>query len=49
VLSIAAFCFVEKYRAKEPIFPLNLLMQRDVVACYAILALQGGAQLTVSL
>jgi hypothetical protein len=46
--SLVIFVLVEKYKAVEPIFPLELLVKRDVVACYAILALQSGAQLTVS-
>lgn len=49
VLLIILFCIVEKYWAKEPIFPLKLLTHRDAVSCYAILGLQGGAQLAVSL
>jgi hypothetical protein len=49
VASLIIFVVVEKYRAVEPIFPLELLVKRDVVACYGILALQSGAQLTVSL
>ncbi|EPE29007.1 MFS general substrate transporter [Glarea lozoyensis ATCC 20868] len=45
--SLITFCLIEKYQASEPIFPLKLLVQRDVVSCYAILALQSGAQLTL--
>jgi hypothetical protein len=48
VASIITFCLIEKYQAAELIFPLKLLVQRDVVSCYAILALQSGAQLTVT-
>lgn len=47
ILMVALFVIVEKYWAKEPIFPLKLLTRRDAVSCYSILALQSGAQLTV--
>lgn len=38
------FLFVEGFVAKEPIFPLKLLTQRDVVTAYLVAALQAGAQ-----
>lgn len=44
----AAFYYVEKYRAKEPILPLELLARRDVYTTYSIVALQTGAQFIVS-
>lgn len=40
--------FVELRVAKEPIFPLRLLVQRDVVLPYSILLLQNIAQTFVS-
>lgn len=39
------FVLVESRWAKEPIFPLNLLRHRDVVLSYAVMGLQGAAQL----
>ncbi|CZS97654.1 related to multidrug resistance protein fnx1 [Rhynchosporium agropyri] len=48
--SIALGCtFVawEKYGAFEPVFPPNLLIQRDVATSYAITALQAAAQLAM--
>ena len=38
------FFFIEGYVAKEPIFPLKLLIHRDVVTAYLVAALQAGAQ-----
>lgn len=44
-----AFAYVEFKLAKEPIFPLALLAQRDVVFTYAIIMLQNMAQTFVCL
>ena len=41
------FLLVEAFIAVEPIFPLRLLVHRDVVTAYIIAALQGGAQFAV--
>jgi hypothetical protein len=38
----------EVWWAKEPIFPLQLLRQRDAVASYLIMGFQVAAQLGVS-
>lgn len=38
------FLFNEGYIAKEPIFPLRLLVHRDVVTSYLVLAFQSAAQ-----
>lgn len=38
------FMVVEGFWAKEPIFPLRLLLNRDVVTSYINLAFQTGAQ-----
>lgn len=46
---IVTFCLVEKYWAKEPIFPLELLAKRDTCSSYLILGCQLAAQLAVSL
>jgi hypothetical protein len=43
------FSYVELRRANEPIFPLALLMRRDVVFPYAIIFLQNIAQTFVGL
>lgn len=43
------FAVVEVYVAKEPIFPLRLLRNRNVVLCYFVSCFQGAAQLSVSL
>ena len=43
------FLLVEKYVAKEPIFPLQLLVHRDVVTVYLLLALHVTAQFGVQL
>lgn len=45
---IVTFCLVEKYWAKEPIFPLELLARRDTCLSYLILGCQLAAQLAVS-
>jgi hypothetical protein len=42
------FLLVEAFWAKEPIFPLRLLRNRDVIFSYISLGFQSGAQLTVS-
>jgi hypothetical protein len=42
------FILVEGFWAKEPIFPLRLLLNRDVVTSYINLAFQTGAQGAVS-
>ena len=43
------FLVVEAYWAKEPIFPLGLLIHRDVVTAYLVAGLQMAAQFAVSL
>ena len=47
-LLVVVFVVVEKRWAREPIIPLKLFTQKDVVAAFAIMALQGGAQFGVS-
>jgi hypothetical protein len=42
------FVITEAWWAKEPIFPLQLLRQRDAVASYLIMGFQVAAQLGVS-
>jgi uncharacterized membrane protein YedE/YeeE len=42
------FVIVETYWAKEPIFPLELLRQKDVVLSYLVMLLLSAAQLGVS-
>lgn len=46
----AAVCFVlaEKFWAKEPIFPLELLGKDAVITSYAIMFIQTGIQVSVS-
>ena len=41
------FFVVEGFWAKEPIFPLRLLLNRDVVTSYVNLGFQSGAQMAV--
>ena len=41
------FLLVEGYWAKEPVFPLRLLIHRDVLTAYLIASLQTAAQLGV--
>jgi formate/nitrite transporter FocA (FNT family) len=41
------FLLVEGFWAKEPIFPLRLLLNRDVVTSYINLGFQSGAQMTM--
>ena len=43
------FFLVEAHWAKEPIFPLSLLVHRDVVVAYLVGGFQIAAQLAVSL
>jgi hypothetical protein len=43
-----SFLLVESFWAKEPIFPLRLLRNRDVVTSYINLGFQSGAQIAVS-
>jgi hypothetical protein len=43
-----AFLLVEGFWAKEPIFPLRLLLNRDVLTSYTNIAFQTGAQGAVS-
>lgn len=43
----ALFVFIEAFVAREPIFPLRLLVHRDVVTAYLVTALQGTAQFGV--
>lgn len=47
-ISGAFFVATEAYWAPEPVFPLHLLKQRDVVSSYLMLGLQIAAQLGVS-
>ena len=52
IFAIAAFCGIvfilnEAYVAREPIFPLRLLVHRDVMSAYLLQALQSGAQYAV--
>jgi len=42
------FLLVEAFWAKEPIFPLRLLLNRDVITTYINLGFQTGAQGAVS-
>ncbi len=42
------FLLVEAFWAKEPIFPLRLMLNRDVVASYTNLGFQTGAQMAAS-
>lgn len=44
VVSGTLFLVIEGFWAKEPIFPLRLLLNRDVVTSYINLAFQTGAQ-----
>ena len=43
------FLLVEAYWAKEPIFPLSLLIHKDVVTAYLTAGFQIAAQFAVSL
>ncbi|PVH69662.1 MFS general substrate transporter [Cadophora sp. DSE1049] len=42
--SLSLFALVEGFFAKEPIFPLRLLLNRDVITSYINLCFQTGAQ-----
>jgi hypothetical protein len=42
------FLLVEAFWAKEPIIPLRLLRNRDVITSYINLGFQSGAQIAVS-
>lgn len=48
VILAVLFAYVETRVTREPIFPLTLLAQRDVVLTYGILMLQNAAQTFVS-
>lgn len=47
VLFAALFCYVELYVAAEPIFPLRLLMNRNVTVSYIIIFMQTAAMLGI--
>lgn len=47
-ISLSLFMLVEGFFAKEPIFPLRLLLNRDVITSYINLCFQTGAQGAVS-
>ncbi len=49
IIFIALFSVVEKYYAKEPILPLELVLKRDVLASYSIVCFQAAGQFGVSL
>lgn len=49
VLSAVLFVITETRWAVEPIFPIHLLKQKDVVCQYLVMALQIAAQLSVRL
>jgi len=42
------FVFYELKYPIEPVFPPSLIVKRDVATAYAIMALQVGAQVSVS-
>jgi hypothetical protein len=48
LVSMNLFLLVEAFWAKEPIFPLRLLLNRDVITTYFNLGFQTGAQGAVS-
>jgi MFS family permease len=48
VMALNIFVLIEAAWAKEPIFPLRLLLNRDVITSYVNLAFQTGAQGAVS-
>jgi hypothetical protein len=48
VVTLNIFVIVEGFWAKEPIFPLRLLLNRDVITSYVNLGFQTGAQGAVS-
>lgn len=45
----ALFALTEKFWAKEPIFPLELLGQHAVITSYSIIFIQTGIQVAVSI
>ncbi len=47
-VSLHIFLLVEAFHAKEPIFPLRLLRNRDVITSYINLGFTTGAQGAVS-
>jgi hypothetical protein len=49
VVALNIFVIVEGLWAKEPIFPLRLLLNRDVITSYMNLGFQTGAQGAVSM
>jgi hypothetical protein len=49
IIFLAAFIGIEAYYAHEPIFPLRLMMKRNVISSYAIQFLQTTAQVAVSI
>ncbi|KAL2678794.1 hypothetical protein Neosp_009545 [[Neocosmospora] mangrovei] len=44
VLSLSLFCAIEKYYAKEPILPLELVFKREVLTSYSIVCFQAAGQ-----
>lgn len=48
LISLHLFLLIEGFHAKEPIFPLRLLLNRDVITTYINLGFQTGAQGAVS-
>lgn len=48
VLSLFLFCAIEKYYAKEPILPLELIFKREVLTSYSIVCFQAAGQFGVS-
>ncbi|WAO91780.1 MFS domain-containing protein [Fusarium falciforme] len=44
VLSLSLFCVIEKYYAKEPILPLELIFKREVLTSYSIVCFQAAGQ-----
>lgn len=47
LILIVAFVVVEINKAKDPIYPIKLLLRRDVATAYLVTILQSGAQLAV--
>lgn len=47
VLSLSLFCVIEKYYAKEPILPLELVFKREVLTSYSIVCFQAAGQFGV--
>lgn len=47
VLSLSLFCVIEKYYAKEPILPLELIFKREVLTSYSIVCFQAAGQFGV--